>query len=86
MGCISSRGEGVRVAVDCCPKDTAAGEEATPRMGGVGTLSSSSSSSSSMPWCRYVCTGMGGPQPSLSYLMTEEESDEVFPEIEDRRT
>lgn len=50
IGCISSRGEGVRVAVDCCPKDMAAGEEATPRMGGVGTRSSSSSSSSSMPW------------------------------------
>lgn len=72
IGCISSRGDGVRVAVDCCPKDTAAGEEATPRTGGVGTRSSSSSSSSSMPWWRYVCTGMAGPQPSLSYLTKEE--------------
>lgn len=53
MGCISSCGEGVSVAVDWWLYETAAGEDAAPRTGGVGPLSISSSSSSSSG-CRYM--------------------------------
>lgn len=56
IGCISSCGEGVSVAVDWWLYEMAAGEDAAPRTGGVGPLSISSSSSSSSG-CRYMWEG-----------------------------
>lgn len=67
IGCISSCGEGVSVAVDWWLYETAAGDEAAPRTGGVGPLSISSSSSSSSG-CRYMWDGGMGHCMSGSQL------------------